>query len=78
MAEIPAPVRKLLIPLLFRLGKALGKHERFEGAPEPIERAPSRRRLVFGPWTWSSPEGTGRSLFTWSASSSSAMTAPAG
>ena len=36
MAEIPAPVRKVLIPVLYRLGKALGKHERFEGAPEPI------------------------------------------
>jgi quercetin dioxygenase-like cupin family protein len=36
MVEIPAPVRKVLVPVLYRLGKLLGKHERFEGAPQPI------------------------------------------
>lgn len=36
MLEIPAPVRKLLVPVLYRLGKLLGKHERFANAPEPV------------------------------------------
>ena len=36
MNELPAPVRKLLVPAMYRLGKALGKHERFEAAPEPV------------------------------------------
>ena len=36
MVEMPAPVRKLLVPVLYRLGKALGTHTRFEGAPEPV------------------------------------------
>jgi len=36
MLDIPAPVRKLLVPVLYRLGKLLGKHERFANAPEPV------------------------------------------
>ena len=71
MLEIPAPVRKLLVPVLYRVGKLLGKHDRFADAPEPV------RRVGSNPWTWSSPEATGRSLFTWSGCSCSAATAPA-
>ena len=36
MLELPAPVRKLLVPVIYRLGKVLGKHERFADAPEPV------------------------------------------
>jgi len=36
MLEIPGPVRKVLVPVLYRLGRALGRHERFAGAPEPV------------------------------------------
>ena len=36
MLELPAPVRNLLVPALYLLGKPLGKHRRFEGAPEPV------------------------------------------
>lgn len=36
MVELPAPVRKLLMPVMYRLGKLLGKHERFANAPEPV------------------------------------------
>jgi quercetin dioxygenase-like cupin family protein len=36
MVELPTPVRTLLVPVLYRLGGLLGKHKRFEGAPEPV------------------------------------------
>ena len=39
MLEIPAPVRRLLVPVLYRIGKLLGKHERFAGAPAPVTRS---------------------------------------
>ncbi len=45
MLEIPAPVRKLLVPVLYRLGGILGKHKRFEGAPG------ARRGVVSATWT---------------------------
>jgi quercetin dioxygenase-like cupin family protein len=36
--EIPAPVRRLLFPLLAAVGSALGRTKRFAGAPEPVRR----------------------------------------
>ncbi len=39
--EVPAPVRRLLFPVLAAVGSRLGLHRRFAGAPEPLSR-PSR------------------------------------
>ena len=36
MLEIPTPVRKVLMPVLYQVGKLLGKHQRFADAPEPV------------------------------------------
>jgi hypothetical protein len=38
MTEVPAPVRRLLFPLVAGVGRVLGKHRRFEDAPEPATR----------------------------------------
>jgi quercetin dioxygenase-like cupin family protein len=34
--EIPAPVRKLLFPVVAAVGRLLGKHRRFGDGPEPL------------------------------------------
>ena len=34
--EVPAPVRRLVFPVLARVGGALGLRRRFAGAPEPV------------------------------------------
>jgi quercetin dioxygenase-like cupin family protein len=39
MVEIPAPVRKVLVPVVYGLGRLLGRHKRFAGAPEPLTTA---------------------------------------
>lgn len=36
--EAPAPVRRLVFPLIVAVGKLFGLHRRFAGAPEPIRR----------------------------------------
>lgn len=36
MTEIPAFVKKVLMPLVYQLGKLLGKYKHFEDAPEPV------------------------------------------
>jgi quercetin dioxygenase-like cupin family protein len=38
MLTIPMPVQRLLFPVILAVGKALGKHRRFAGAPEPVRR----------------------------------------
>jgi quercetin dioxygenase-like cupin family protein len=39
MTDIPAPVRRLVLPLIAALGNALGRQKHFVNAPEPIRRA---------------------------------------
>ena len=36
--EVPAPVRRLLFPVIAGVGRLLGWHRRFAGAPEPVRR----------------------------------------
>jgi quercetin dioxygenase-like cupin family protein len=38
MTEVPAPVRRLVFPVIAAVGRLLGKHRRFAGAPEPVKR----------------------------------------
>jgi len=38
MLEIPRPVQRIMFPILNSVGKLLGKHRRYAGAPEPIRR----------------------------------------
>lgn len=39
LPEIPAIVKKTIIPFTYRVGKLLGKYKHFENAPEPIRKA---------------------------------------
>ena len=36
--EAPTPVRRLVFPAIVAIGKLLGLHRRFAGAPEPVRR----------------------------------------
>jgi quercetin dioxygenase-like cupin family protein len=38
MAGIPAPVQRLVFPVVAAVGRLFGKHRRFAGAPEPVKR----------------------------------------
>jgi quercetin dioxygenase-like cupin family protein len=38
MTEVPAPVQRLLFPIVVAVGRLLGKHRRFHDAPEPVRR----------------------------------------
>jgi hypothetical protein len=38
MLEIPAPVKRVVFPLLVMLGKLLGKYRGYRDAPEPVQR----------------------------------------
>jgi quercetin dioxygenase-like cupin family protein len=38
IAEIPAPVQRILFPAVVAAGRVLGRYRRFEGAPEPVRR----------------------------------------
>lgn len=38
--EVPAPVRRLVFPVIVAVGKLLGRHRRFAGAPEPVSVSP--------------------------------------
>ena len=43
--EAPAPARRVVFPVIVAVGKLLGLHRRFAGAPQPVRRphpAPSR------------------------------------
>lgn len=40
MLEAPAPVRRLVFPVIAAAGRLLGLHRRFAGAPEPVRRSP--------------------------------------
>jgi mannose-6-phosphate isomerase-like protein (cupin superfamily) len=37
MLEIPAPVRRLVIPILYLIGRLIGKYQGYRDAPEPIQ-----------------------------------------
>jgi quercetin dioxygenase-like cupin family protein len=39
MAEIPQPVQRVLFPIVVGIGRLLGRHRRFAGAPEPVSRS---------------------------------------
>jgi quercetin dioxygenase-like cupin family protein len=41
MLEIPSPVQRFLFPVIVAIGRALGWHRRFAGAPEPVRRGAS-------------------------------------
>ncbi len=41
MLEAPAPVRRLVFPVIAAVGTLLGLHRRFTGAPEPVRRPPA-------------------------------------
>jgi quercetin dioxygenase-like cupin family protein len=38
MLAVPQPVQRLLFPVVVAVGRALGRHRRFAGAPEPVRR----------------------------------------
>jgi quercetin dioxygenase-like cupin family protein len=38
MPGIPAPVQRLVFPVLVAVGRALGRYERYADAPEPVRR----------------------------------------
>jgi quercetin dioxygenase-like cupin family protein len=38
MGGIPAPVQRLVFPVVVAVGRLFGKHKRFEDAPEPVSR----------------------------------------
>jgi hypothetical protein len=38
MAEIPAPVQRLLFPVLVLVGRLLGRYRKYADAPEPVRR----------------------------------------
>ena len=40
MLEAPAPVRRLVFPVVAVAGRLLGLQRRFAGAPEPVRRPP--------------------------------------
>lgn len=39
MADIPRPVQRFVFPIVVAIGRLLGLHRRFAGAPEPVSRA---------------------------------------
>jgi hypothetical protein len=39
MLELPAFVQRVLIPILYVVGRALGKYKKYADAPEPISHA---------------------------------------
>lgn len=43
IAEVPAPVRRFVFPLLVAAGRLLGLHRRFAGAPEPLREGSAER-----------------------------------
>ncbi len=38
MLDIPAPVRRFVLPIVARVGSAIGLDRKFAGAPEPVRR----------------------------------------
>jgi hypothetical protein len=40
MLELPSFVRRVVIPMLFVVGRVLGKHEKYRDAPEPMKKRP--------------------------------------
>ncbi len=38
MADIPAPVQRIVFPVVVAIGRLLGRGRRFAGAPEPVSR----------------------------------------
>ena len=40
MLELPAFVRRVIIPILYVVGRVIGKHEKYGNAPEPMTKRP--------------------------------------
>ena len=40
MLEVPAVVRHVVVPMLFAVGRVLGKYKKFQDAPEPMRVTP--------------------------------------
>ena len=45
MTEIPAPVRRLVFPVVAAAGRLFGMHRRFADAPEPVTRPVAAERV---------------------------------
>jgi quercetin dioxygenase-like cupin family protein len=43
MAEIPAPVQRVVFPVVVTLGRLLGKYRRYADAPAPVRHGAARR-----------------------------------
>ena len=41
MTDIPAPVQRIVFPIVLAVGRIRGLHHRFDGAPEPVTRGSS-------------------------------------
>jgi quercetin dioxygenase-like cupin family protein len=39
MLAIPRPVQRIVFPVIVAVGRILGRHRRFAGAPKPVDRA---------------------------------------
>lgn len=48
MLEMPAFVRRTILPILASIGRALGKYDKYRDAPEPMtaERLAAEARLI--------------------------------
>jgi quercetin dioxygenase-like cupin family protein len=42
LADIPRPVQRVVFPIVVAVGRLLGRHRRFAGAPEPVSRPPAQ------------------------------------
>ena len=38
MSQIPAPVQRLVFPVLVAVGRLLGKYKKYADAPKPVRR----------------------------------------
>lgn len=53
MADIPQPVQRVVFPIVVTIGRLLGLHRRFAGAPEPVSRSRPARATSRSPSTGS-------------------------
>lgn len=37
LSELPAFVKKVIMPTTYQIGRLLGKYKKFNGAPEPLK-----------------------------------------
>ena len=45
MLELPPLVRRVLIPIVYLVGRVLGKHEKYRDAPKPITKGPFEKEM---------------------------------